>query len=67
MENIQMARHVIDRLENRWASGLHQDARAWSKGKGRPFEFRLVQTDGARVIPVSVKRARRAAAAARLA
>lgn len=67
MENTQMPRHVIDRLENRWASRLHQDARAWSNDKARPFESRHVQTDGARVIPVSVKRARRAAAAARLA
>jgi len=28
MEAIQLPRHVIDRLENRWASRLQQDARA---------------------------------------
>jgi hypothetical protein len=29
---------------------------AWSSDKARPFESRHVQTDGARVIPVTVKR-----------
>jgi hypothetical protein len=31
---------------------------AWSSDKARPFESRHVQTDGARIIPVTVKRAR---------
>jgi len=36
MEDIQ-PRHVIDRLENRWASRLQQDAKAWvSNGSGPP-------------------------------
>jgi hypothetical protein len=58
MEDIRLPRHVIDRRENRWAIRLQQDARAWSSEKARSFESRYVQTDGARVIPVTVKRAR---------
>jgi hypothetical protein len=58
MEDIQLPRHVINRLEDRWASRLQQDAKAWSNDKARPFESRHVQTDGARVIPLTVKRAR---------
>ncbi len=58
MEEIRLPRHVIDRLESRWASRLQQDARAWNSDKARPFESRYVRTDGARVIPVTVKRAR---------
>jgi hypothetical protein len=30
MDNIQLPRHVIDRLEHRWANRLQQDANAWS-------------------------------------
>ena len=30
MEDIKLPRHVIDRLENRWATRLQQDAKAWS-------------------------------------
>jgi hypothetical protein len=67
MEDIKLPRHVIDRLEDRWASRLQQDARAWGSDKAKPFESRHVQTDGARVIPVTVKRARRAADATRFA
>lgn len=67
MEDIKLPRHVIDRLEDRWASRLQQDARAWSSDKAKPFESRHVQTDGAGVIPVTVKRARRAADAIRIA
>ena len=66
MDDIRLPRHVIDRLENRWASRLQQDARAWS-GKAKPFESRHVQTDSARAIPVTVKGARRAADANRFA
>lgn len=66
MEDIKLPGHVIDRLENRWASRLQQAASVWSSDKARPFESRRhVRTDGARVIPVTVKRARRAADAAR--
>jgi hypothetical protein len=65
MEDIRLPRQVIDRLENRWASRLQQDARAWSSDKARPFQSRHVQTNGARIIPVTVKRARRTAEAAR--
>jgi hypothetical protein len=67
MEAIQLPRHVIDRLENRWASRLQQDARAWSCDKAGPLTSRHVQLDGARAIPVIVKRARRAADAAKFA
>ena len=58
MDDIRLPRHVIDRLENRWASRLQQDARAWRGDRTRSLESRYVQTDGARAIPVTVKRAR---------
>ena len=56
MEDIRY-RHVIDRLEHRWASRLQQDVKAWSRDRSRPAHARHVQTDGARAIPVIVKRA----------
>jgi hypothetical protein len=61
METIQLPRHVIDRLENRWASRWQQDARAWGSDKPRSYYgLRHVQTDVG-IIPIPVKRARRAA------
>jgi hypothetical protein len=35
MEDIRLPRQVIDRLENRWATRLQQDAKAWSVKRGR--------------------------------
>ena len=35
MDDIQLPRHVIDRLEHRWANRLQQDAKAWSGERGR--------------------------------
>jgi hypothetical protein len=67
MEDIRLPRHVIDWLENRWASRLQQDARAWSSDRARPFQSRHVQTGDGRTVPVAVKRARRAADAAKFA
>ena len=64
MDDIQLPRHVIDRLENRWASRLQQDAKAWSD-RGRTVRLRRGQSDGPRDIPVTVRRARRAADAVR--
>jgi len=58
MDDIKLPHHVIDRLENRWASRLQQDARAWSSDTTRLFESRNVQTNGGRFIPVTVKRTR---------
>jgi hypothetical protein len=58
MEEIRLPRHVIDRLEHRWASRLQQDVKTWSIDRSRPAPARHVHTDGARVIPVVVKRAR---------
>ena len=58
MEDIRLPRHVIDRLERRWASRLQQEVQAWSSDRSRPAHARHVQTDGARAIPVIVKRAR---------
>jgi|SRR3954449_9350473 hypothetical protein len=34
MDAIRLPRHVIERLEHRWASRLQQDAKAWTE-KGR--------------------------------
>jgi hypothetical protein len=64
MEDIRLPRHVIDRLERRWANRLQQDAKAWSD-KGRSVQLRHVQSYGPRDIPVIVRRARRAADALR--
>ena len=49
MEDIRLPRHVIDRLEHRWASRLQQDLKAWSS-RSRPVHAHHVQTDGARFI-----------------
>jgi len=56
MEDVRLPRHVIDRLETRWAGRLRQEVKAWSGGRKRSAH--QVLTDGARVIPVIVKRAR---------
>jgi hypothetical protein len=48
MEDIPLPRHVIDRLEHRWASGLQQDLKTWSSDRSRPAHARHVHTDGAR-------------------
>ena len=61
MDDIQLPRHVIDRLEHRWANRLQQDAKAWSGEKDRAVRSRQVQCYGPRGIPVTVRRARRAA------
>jgi hypothetical protein len=56
MEDVRLPRHVIDRLETRWAGRLRQEVKAWSGGRKRSAH--QMQTDGARVIPMIVKRAR---------
>ena len=58
MEDIRLPRHVIDRLEHRWASRLQQHVKSWSSDRSRPSHTRQVHTDGARAIPVIVKRSR---------
>lgn len=65
MDDIRLPRHVIDRLEHRWAKRLQQDAKAWSGERGRSVRLRPVQSCGARDIPVTVRRSRRAADAPR--
>ena len=61
-DDILLPRRVIDRLEHRWASRLQQDLKMWSD-RSRPAPVHHVLTDGARVSPVVVKRARRKTAA----
>ena len=61
MDDIRLPRHVINRLEHRWANRLQQDAKAWSGEKDRAVRSRQVQSYGPRGIPVTVRRARRAA------
>ena len=61
-DDILLPQQVIDRLEHRWASRLQQDLKMWSD-RSRPAPVRHVLTDGARVSPVVVKRARRKTAA----
>jgi hypothetical protein len=58
MEDIRLPRHVIDRLENRWASRLQQDAKTWSSERSGSVPLRHVQS-GPRGIPVTARRARR--------
>lgn len=65
MDDIRLPRHVIDRLEHRWANRLQQDAKAWTGEKGRSVSRRHVQFSGRRDIPVIIRRARRAADAFR--
>ena len=65
MDDIKLPRQVIDRLEHRWASQLQEDAKAWSGERGRSVRLRHVQSNGARDIPVTVRRSRRAADAPR--
>jgi hypothetical protein len=64
MDDILLPRHVIDRLEHRWAARLQQDAEAWSSERDRSLRLRPAQSCGPRGIPVTVRRSRRAAAAA---
>jgi hypothetical protein len=65
MDEIRLPRHVIDRVEHRWASRLQQDAKAWNGEKARSISRSHVQLSGRRDIPVTVRRARRAADAFR--
>ena len=61
MDDIQLPRHVIDRLEHRWANRLQQDAEAWSGERGRSVRLCRVQSCVPRDIPVNIRRSRRAA------
>jgi hypothetical protein len=61
----RLPRHVIDRLEHRWANRLQQDAKAWSSERGRSVRYAMCRPYGPR-IPVTVRRACRAADALRL-
>ena len=65
MDDIQLPRHVIDRVEHRWANRLKQDAKAWGGERGRSVRLRHVQSCGSRDIPVVVRRSRRGADALR--
>ena len=46
MDDIQLPRHVIDRLEHRWENRLQRDARAWSGVRGSSVRLRPVQSYG---------------------
>jgi hypothetical protein len=61
MDDIQLPRHVIARLEHRWANRLQRDAKAWSGERGSSVRLRRVQSYGPRDIPITVRRSRRAA------
>jgi hypothetical protein len=58
MEDIPLPRHVIDRLERRWASRLQQGLKTCGSDRSRPAHACHVHTDGARVIPAVLKRVR---------
>ena len=46
MDDIRLPRHVIDRLERRWATRLQQDTKAWSSEKDKTVRMRHVQYCG---------------------
>jgi hypothetical protein len=50
MDDIRLPRHVIDRLEHRWANRLQQDATAWSGDRGSSVRLRHVRSYGPRDI-----------------
>jgi len=56
MDDIRLPRHVINRLEHRWANRLQQDAKAWSGEKDRAVRSRQVQSYGPRGIALVVPR-----------
>jgi hypothetical protein len=58
MEDIRLPRHVIDRVEHRWANRLQTGPQDLEHDRSRPAHAHHVHTDGARVIPIVVKRAR---------
>ena len=64
MDDILLPRYVIDRLEQRWAARLQQDAEAWSSEKERSQRLRPAQSCGSRGIPITIRCSQRAAAAA---
>ena len=61
MDDIQLPRHVIDRLEHRWANRLKQDPKASGGETGSSVRLPHVQSCGPRDIPVAVRRSRRGA------
>lgn len=62
MEDIHLPRHVIDRLEGRWANNLQQAVKTWSD-KPRISQSDHVRRGYGRAIPVIVKRSRSTASA----
>ena len=46
MDDIRLPRHVINRLEHRWANRLQRDAKAWSGVRGSSVRLRPVQSYG---------------------
>jgi hypothetical protein len=61
MDDIQLPRHVIDRLEHRWASRLQQDLKALSGERSRSVRLRHARSNCPRDLPVAIRRAHRAA------
>lgn len=63
MDDIRLPRHVIDRLEHRWATRLQQGAKAFTCGKDRSVrasraqssELRSIQAVSTKQIPVSIR------------
>ena len=55
MEDIQLPRHVIDRLENRWASRLRQDARARSSTRLGPLSPAMCNSTALGLFPLEVR------------
>lgn len=56
MNDLQLPSHVINRFERRWAARLERDATAWRGDQSMRLSRRIID-DGARQIPVMVKRA----------
>lgn len=50
MDDIRLPRHVIDRLEHRWATRLQQGAKAFTCGKDRSVRASRAQSSELRSI-----------------
>jgi hypothetical protein len=57
MDDAKLPRHVLDKVERRWASRLARDAASWRSEKSIVPDRSAVVDRAGRVIPVTVRRA----------
>ena len=56
MDDAKLPRHVLDKVERRWASRLARDAASWRSEKPNVADRSAVIDQAGRMIPVTVKR-----------